>query len=89
MTVYCDALQILNRSFRFVEKRRLLRRVGVAGGFDERAEIEAGDIELRIYLSQPDEETQLQTVTGYLPGGSLRTLRVRVDAAGRLTTRLH
>ncbi len=89
LTVYADSQQVLNRPFRFFEKKKMLRRQGVAGGFDERAQVPAGEFELRIYLTLPDRETQLQTVTGRLPAGSLRTLRVRVDAGGNLTTELH
>lgn len=67
----------------------MLRRRGVAGGFDGKAQVPAGALDLRIYLTLPDEETQLRTLTGVLPAGSLRTLRVRVGGDGDLITEFH
>lgn len=89
LTVYVGRQQIFNRPFRFFEKMSLLRRRGVAGGFDERVRIPAGTLGLRIYLTLPDEKTQLRTLAGTAPAGSLRTLRVRVAGDGDLTAELH
>ncbi len=84
LTVYVNGTQRLNRAFRFVEKKSLLRRKGRSGGFDERIQLPAGDLSLRVYLSLPGQAAQMETLSGPLKGGSLRTLRARVDSSGKL-----
>jgi hypothetical protein len=88
LTLYLDGEQIFRRSFRFVEKKGLIRRRGVAGGFDARQQVTAGDLVLRAYLSLPGRPAQSSTITGNFPPGSLRTLTLRVDENGRLAANL-
>jgi serine/threonine protein kinase len=84
LTLYLNGEQILRRPFRFVEKQGLLRRKGVSGGFDERQQVEAGDFELKVYLTLPSRPAQSRSIRGGFAGGSLRTLQVRVDDSGQL-----
>lgn len=84
LTVYSGGQQILNRPYRFVEKRNFFVRKGVSGGFSEAVELPEGEHELKIYLSQPKRESQLKTVTVDIPAGDEATLRLRVQADGRL-----
>jgi hypothetical protein len=84
LTLYLNGEQILRRPFRFVEKRGLLRRQGVSGGFDARQQIEAGEFALQVYLTLPSRPAQSHAISGEFAAGSLRTLQVRVDDAGQM-----
>ncbi|MFQ5526298.1 MAG: serine/threonine-protein kinase [Thermoanaerobaculia bacterium] len=84
LTVYSNGEQILNRPYRFVEKKNFFVRKGVSGSFRESLELSAGVRELKIYLSQPKRETQLRSVTVKVPAGDIRVLRLRVQANGKL-----
>ncbi|MDH3255629.1 MAG: protein kinase [Acidobacteriota bacterium] len=84
VTLYLGDEQILHRPFRFVEKKSLLRRKGVAGSFDESKRVPAGTLDLRLYLTLPNRPAQSRRLTGNLTAGSLRTLRVRVGDGGVL-----
>ncbi len=84
LTVYSSERQILSRPYRFVEKKNFLVRKGVSGSFSETVELPEGGHDLKIYLSQPKQETQLEPLTVTIPPGDTKTLRLRVQADGRL-----
>ncbi len=89
VTVYAGSQQVFREPFRFVERQGFLRRRKTGGGFDARERLAAGRLELRIYLALPDRATQLVELEGSLPGGAMRTLRVRVDDGGALAADFH
>ena len=88
VTLYHDGEQIFRRAFRFVERRGLIRRRGVQGGFTARQSIPAGDLDLRVYLTLPSRPAQSRVVSASFMPGSLRTLFIRVDDTGRLAVDL-
>jgi len=88
LTLYSGDDQIFRREFRFVERKGFLRKKGIPGGFGDRLRLDRGKLAVRIYLSRPGRATQNLTVTGELPGGGVRTLRIRVDGEGRMRAAL-
>ena len=91
LTIYAGGAQILSREYRFFDRRRgLLRRsVPRPGGFDEVRRLPAGDLELMVYVSGPQRPTRLETLRASLPGGTERTLVVRLDESGELSADFH
>jgi len=84
LVVFAGEEQVLNRPYRFVEKKNFLVRKGVGGSFVETLELPAGTTELRIYVSQPKLQTQFRPLR--VPIRSARTTRLRlsVQEDGRL-----
>ncbi len=83
LTIFSDDKQVLNRRYRFVEKRNFLVRKGVGGSFKERIELPEGVRNLRIYLTQFREPAQYRPITVEIPPGGSTTLRLRVQPDGR------
>ncbi|MCP4204747.1 MAG: serine/threonine protein kinase [bacterium] len=83
LTVFSGTTQILNRRYRFVEKKNFLVRKGVGGSFEESIELPEGSRDLRLYLTQPKRPTQHRPITVQIPPGESRILRLRVEADGR------
>ena len=83
LTVYSDERQVLNRRYRFVEKRNFLIRKGVGGSFEERIELPEGTRNLRIYLTQAGEPAQYRPITVEIAPGRSVTLRLLVQPDGR------
>lgn len=89
LTVYREDSQILRRPFRFAEKRGFMRTKGVSGGFDEQVKVDAGAGSFRVYLSLPGQETQVRRLSGIVPAGTIRALKIRVDGDGKMGIALH
>ncbi len=87
VTVYVGDEQVLRRSFRFFEKKGLLRRKAAAGSFREEIQVESGPVDLKVYLALPGRSTALKSMAVELKPAARRTLDVAVDAEGRLEIR--
>ncbi len=83
LTVFSDDRQVLNRRYRFVEKRNFLVRKGVGGSFQERIELPEGTRNLRIYLTRPRKPAQYRPIAVEIPPGGSVTLRLLVQPDGR------
>jgi hypothetical protein len=75
---------VLNRPYRFVEKKNFLVRKGVGGSFQESIELPPGSSVLRIYVSQPRRETQFEQVEVDIRSARTTSLRLRVEDDGQL-----
>ncbi len=84
LTVFSGATQVLNRRYRFKEKKGSLALKGVSGSFRESIELPEGTHQLKFYLTQSRQPTQHRPITLVIPPGESTTLRLRVDADGKL-----
>jgi Protein kinase domain len=88
LTVYNGQQQIYKEAFRFTERRRLLPAKAATGSLSATLEMPAGPLALRVYLSLPGRETQLEPVQAELERGGSYVLRLRVSSEGTLTSNL-
>jgi len=91
LTVYSGKEQIFRSRFRFVAKKGFFRSLTAkpgAGTLEEALRLDAGALELRVYVSLKGGATQAFRLDGELIGGSERTLLVTVDGGGTARTAL-
>lgn len=86
LTIYAGQQQLLRESFRFVEKKGLLRSKAVSGGFSRELKIVPGSQTLRVYVAL--DKTHTEAIEGNFRPGATRTLEVAVDENGALTVQL-
>jgi tRNA A-37 threonylcarbamoyl transferase component Bud32 len=88
VTVYLNDQQLLRQSFKFVKRTNVFRSEGQPGSLSETRTVVAGDARLRVIVALDGKQTRVVQIAGNFPGGSTRTLAVRVDAEGNVTGNL-
>lgn len=91
LTVYSGETQVFRERFRFTEKKGFLRSLAAkpgGGTLEEALEMDAGDLQLRVYVSLKGGASQAFRLQGELVGGTRRTLLVTVDEGGTARTAL-
>ena len=84
LTVFANGSQVLNRRYRFMEKKNFIVRKGIGGSFQETIELPEGRHTLKLYLTQPKLATQHRPLTVRIPAGETATLVLRVRDDGKL-----
>ncbi len=87
LTVYADDRQIVREAFRFARKSGLFRVERQPGGFQRERTLAGGTYTFRVYVALEGRPTKAVMVEGDLPGGSRRTLAVRIGEQGEATAR--
>ncbi len=77
----------------YAGRDRLLREEfkysrGAVGGFERGVTLDAGDVDLRIYVTPSGEPAVVKTISGNFAGGSSRRLTIDVAAGGTVSLRL-
>jgi serine/threonine protein kinase len=69
-------------------KGRFLRK-GSGGRVDRTVEVQAGDAQIKVWVTAPGEVAKLITREGNFPGGSSRSLDIRLSEAGQASVNLN
>jgi hypothetical protein len=88
VTVYADGEQILQESFRFLERAGLLRRRPVDGELRAVRRLPAEPVDLQIYVAPSGRKAVYKKLTADLSHGGPRQLEIRLAADGTLATAL-
>ena len=82
VTIYAAGNQVLNQPFRFGKRTGLLRKKTGGGRLEAKRRLQAGDTELRVYVTLPGRAAARRTLNVSLPAGGSRVLRILIDADG-------
>jgi serine/threonine protein kinase len=89
MMVYVNGRRVLQEQLRFVERGGLFRSKTAPGELSRSLTVQPGTSEVRLYVTPEGKKAQVRTFTGNFPGGSSRTLEIRLSEAGDVTANLN
>ncbi len=90
LTIFNGQQKIYQEPFKFVTGKSgvFSRQRGTSGSFSGQLTLPSGDLDLKIYVRPTDSQTRSAEVTGNLPPGGTRTLKIEVSDQGRISATL-
>ena len=88
VTVYAGGEQVMNQQFRFGKRSGLLRKKTGGGRLEAKRRLDAGDTELRVYVTLPGRAAARRTLDVELPAGASRVLRILIGKDGEPSVQL-
>jgi serine/threonine protein kinase len=86
LRVYAGPKMVLNQTVG--ERPSLLHRSQRGGSIDQTVPLPSGDAEIRVYVTPPGEKAWFQSLNGSFPGGSSRSLVIRLSESKQATAEL-
>ena len=90
LTIFNGQQKIYQEPFKFVTGKSgvFSRQRGTSGSFSGQLTLPSGDLDLKIYVRPTDSQTRSVEVTGNLPPGGTRALKIEVSDEGRISATL-